>query len=85
MVKSAYLAVKQTLTRAKHRGIARLITRFPAFGERFIKNYMPWESQDIPWTPVTTPLERAHLAVVTTAGVHHPSQRPFDWGFCFSG
>ncbi len=78
MKASAYKAIKKPFTRFKHRSIARLITRFPTFGERFIRNYTPWESQDIPWTQIVTPLEHAHLAVVTTSGVHHPSQRPFD-------
>ncbi|NOY13008.1 MAG: hypothetical protein GXP51_04805 [Deltaproteobacteria bacterium] len=41
--------------------------------------YEPWESgEPTPWTPVVRPLNKCKLAVVTTSGVHHRSQPPFD-------
>jgi len=59
--------------------IARLITRFPRLAKGFIESYRPWESEgDIPWTPPSMPLRDCRLALVTTAGVHHPEQPPFD-------
>ena len=64
--------------RLKNRAIARLITAFPSLGKRLVDAYHPWESEDIPWAAVTTPLAEATVAVVTTAGVHHRDQKPFD-------
>jgi len=64
--------------RLKNRLIAKIITRFPSLSRRFIDAYAPWESEDIPWTPVAKPLKEAKVALVTTAGVHHRDQPPFD-------
>ncbi len=65
--------------RLKNRLIASLATRFPALGERLAAGYRPWESEgDIPWTPVRKPLKNCKLALVTTSGIHHPDQPPFD-------
>lgn len=34
---------------------------------------------DIPWTPLARPLNRARIALVTSAGLYHrPTQPPFD-------
>ena len=67
------------LTRLKNRLIARLITRVPSLGRRFVEAYRPWETEgEIPWTPARKPLAECRVAVVTTAGVHHASQPPFD-------
>lgn len=68
----------ESLSRLKHRVIAKLITRFPSLGKRFIDSYAPWESEDIPWTPVQKLLRDSKVAIVTTAGVHHKDQEPFD-------
>jgi D-proline reductase (dithiol) PrdB len=67
-----------SLTRFKNRAIAKIITAFPSLSRRLIESYHPWESEDIPWTPVTKPLSESTLALVTTAGVHHKDQKPFD-------
>lgn len=64
--------------RLKNKSIAKLITCFPALAQRFIETYTPWESEDIPWTPVKKPLKECHVAVVTTAGIHHKDQKPFN-------
>ena len=67
------------LTRFKHRLIARLINRFPGLADRFTAAYQPWESgEPTPWTTVSKPLNRCRVALVTTAGVHHATQEPFD-------
>lgn len=68
-----------SFARLKNQLIARLITRFPQLAERFIAAYRPWESEgDIPWTRPTKPLREAKLALVTTSGIHHGHQQPFD-------
>jgi D-proline reductase (dithiol) PrdB len=64
--------------RIKNRLIARFITRFPSLSEGFIRSYAPWESEDTPWEPLTKPLSQCTVALVTTAGVHHRDQKPFD-------
>lgn len=67
------------LNRLKNQLIAKVITRFPGLARRFIAAYQPWESgEPIPWTPVTKPLCDCRVAIVTTSGVHHKSQQPFD-------
>lgn len=66
------------LSRFRNRLIAKVITRFPALAKHFIDAYTPWESEDIPWTPVRKPLSESTVAIVTTAGVHRRDQGPFD-------
>jgi D-proline reductase (dithiol) PrdB len=67
-----------SFTRLKNRAIAKVITAFPSLGKRLVDSYHPWESEDVPWTPVEKPLREATVAIVTTAGVHHREQKPFD-------
>ena len=65
--------------RLKNQLIAKVITRFPSLAQRFITAYKPWESGEAtPWTPVTKPLRECKVAVVTTSGIHHGNQVPFD-------
>jgi D-proline reductase (dithiol) PrdB len=66
------------LLRLKNRTIAEVITRFPSLSRRFVHSYSPLESDGIPWTPVTNLLQDSRIAIVTTAGVHHKDQKPFD-------
>lgn len=66
------------LNRIKNKLIARLITRYPSLAKSFIKGYKPWESEDIPWAPLTKPLDQCNTALITTAGVHHRDQPPFN-------
>ncbi len=65
-------------SRSKNKYIAKLVTRFPVFAKRFINSYTPWEFEDIPWTSVTKPLQESRIAMVTTSGIHHTHQKPFD-------
>ena len=67
-----------SFSRLKNRAIAKVITTFPSLSKRLVEAYQPWESEDIPWTPAEKPLEEASVALVTTAGVHHRNQEPFD-------
>ncbi len=65
--------------RLKNRLIAKVITRFPSIAQRFITAYEPWESgEPVPWSPPQKPLNECKLALVTTSGVHHGEQKPFD-------
>jgi D-proline reductase (dithiol) PrdB len=66
------------LGRFKNRVIAKIITRFPSLADRFVAAYTPWESVEIPWALVKKDLPLSRIAVVTTAGVHHRDQEPFD-------
>jgi D-proline reductase (dithiol) PrdB len=66
-------------SRWKNRLIAKIITRIPALSRRLVDSYRPWETEGaIPWTPISKPLWDCKVAVVTTAGVHHRDQPPFD-------
>lgn len=65
--------------RMKHRGFAALATAFPSLGERFAAGYRAERQDDgIPWVAVKRPLAAATIALVTTAGVHHRDQPPYD-------
>ena len=65
--------------RFKNRLIAKVITRYPSLAQRFITAYEPWESGEaVPWAPPQKPLAECKLAMVTTSGVHHGTQEPFD-------
>ena len=64
--------------RLKNITIARLANRFPAVANRLTASYEPVESANIPWTPVKKKLSESQIAIVTTAGLHHAYQRPFD-------
>ncbi len=66
------------MSRLKNKLVAKIITRFPSLAKKFTASYDPWKSRDVPWTPVTKPLDKCTIAVVTTAGVHHRDQEPFD-------
>ncbi len=65
-------------SRLKNRLIAKLITRFPALADRFAAAYRPHQTIGVPWTALTKPLNECVIALVTTAGVHHRDQPPFD-------
>ncbi len=67
-----------SIGRLKNILIAKIITRFPSLAKRFTASYEPRQSFDIPWAPVTKALAKSTIAVVTTAGVHHKDQEPFN-------
>ncbi len=64
--------------RFKNKVLARLLTRFPSLLDRFIEKTEAVSVSGIPWTPVRKPLKDSVVALVTTAGVHLKSQKPFD-------
>ena len=67
------------LMRLKNRGLAALATAIPSLGERFAAGYQA-ERQDsgVPWVPVRKPLSASTVALVTTAGIHHRNQTPYN-------
>ena len=65
-------------SRLKNRTVAKLMIKFPSIARKFIDAYSPIESEDIPWSPVTRLLKDSKVAIVTTAGLHHKDQAPFD-------
>ena len=66
------------MMRFKNRFIAKIIGFFPSVEKIFTASYKPLESKDVPWTAVRKPLRNCKIAVVTTAGVHHKDQVPFN-------
>lgn len=64
--------------RFKNKVLAKLLTRFPSLLDRFIEKTEGISVSGIPWTPVKKPLKDSVVALVTTAGVHLKSQKPFD-------
>ena len=64
--------------RWKNKGIARLSSSFQKFAKYLIASYAPFKSIDIPWAQLVKPLSSLKIALVTTAGIHHQYQKPFD-------
>ena len=67
------------LSSLKNRLIAKVITRFPSLSKRFVDAYKPRECVgDVPFTPLRKALHNCRVALVTTCGVHHRDQKPYD-------
>ena len=66
------------MKRMIHQGLSRMAARWPALSDKLVASFNPVESTTIPWSPVSKPLEKSKIALVTTAGIHHKDQQPFD-------
>ncbi len=67
------------LRRMKNQALARLASRIPSLAQRFVDGYQAREIQaEVPWTVPAKPLHEAKLALVTTSGIHHRQQQPYD-------
>jgi len=67
------------IVRFKNRVTAKIIGIFPSVAKVFTASYKPLESrEDIASTPLRKRLRYSKVAIVTTAGVHHKNQVPFD-------
>jgi D-proline reductase (dithiol) PrdB len=66
------------LLRLKNRAITKFIALYPPLSRGLIQSYTPRESENIPWTPLKKLLNESKIAMITTAGVHHNDQKPFD-------
>lgn len=69
------MAEKQTFA---ERLVTKIFSRFPAVSEMWAKRFQAHRVEGIPWTPFVKELSRCKVAIVTTAGVHLKSQKPFD-------
>lgn len=68
----------QIFNRFKNRFIASVLTRFPSLADRVAKGIDPLEFNTTPWEPVVKPLGQMTVALITTAGIHLKTDRPFD-------
>jgi D-proline reductase (dithiol) PrdB len=67
------------ILRLKNRLIAKAVNLLPVIARKVIAGYTPRETQgEIPWAPLKKPLADCRVAVVTTAGIHHHHQPPFN-------
>ena len=66
------------LKRLFHRSLTRLAARWPQLSDSLVHSFYPRPGAATPWQPVTKPLDQSKIALVTTAGVHHRWQTPFD-------
>jgi len=67
-----------SFSRLINQSLARMTTRIPFLGRRLTEAFTPLETEGVPWTPLRKPLPECKVALVTTAGVHHRDQPPFD-------
>ena len=65
-------------SRIKNRFIAMIFTRFPSLARSAAGKVPPLKFDQSPWAPFTKPLASARIGLVTTAGVHLKSDKPFD-------
>ena len=69
---------KLSLSRFKNQTIAKVTSRFPSLGKRVSDAFSTVQTRGVPWTPPRKLLSECKVALVTTAGVHHRDQPPFD-------
>lgn len=58
--------------------ITKIFSRFPIVSEMWARRFKAHEVEGIPWTPFEKDLSKCKVAIVTSAGVHLKSQKPFD-------
>lgn len=66
------------LRQFKDKMVARLLVRFPALFNRWERKGDFTTHLDSPWVPIQKPIPQSKIALITTAGVHLTSQKPFD-------
>lgn len=66
------------LHRLQNQIFAFFFSRFPSLTARWLKKQRLDDYGAPPWTPMTKPLARCRIALVTTAGVHCREDAPFD-------
>ncbi len=67
------------MRRLKNRLIARLMTVSPSLSKHILSSFEPVTIKEPPpWHPPSVAPSSARVALVTTAGVHKKTQRPFD-------
>lgn len=68
----------KSFSKFKNRNLARLTSRFPFVAKTVAGGYLPVETTGVPWTPAVKPLSGSKVGLVTTAGIHHKTQPPFN-------
>jgi D-proline reductase (dithiol) PrdB len=61
-----------------NRVAVQLFRGVPWLVSRWAKTHQFIEGREIPWTPMSKPAAESVIALVTTAGVHLTSQKPFE-------
>lgn len=65
--------------RLKNMIISKLAGRFPALRRKLVAGYQPVaKTGAVPWQRLDRPLSECKVAFVTTAGIHHTTQQPFN-------
>lgn len=65
--------------RLKNIILSKLAGRFPALRKKLVDGYRPTaQTGAVPWKRLERPLSECKVAFVTTAGIHHADQQPFD-------
>ncbi len=67
-----------SFSKIKNRNIAKLTSRILFLAKAITSDFSPVETTGVPWTPASKPLAESKVALVTTAGIHHRKQHPFD-------
>ena len=68
----------KSFSKFKNRNIAKLTSRLPFVAKAVTGGYLPVETTGVPWAPADKPLVECKVSLVTTAGIHHKTQPPFD-------
>ena len=58
--------------------LVQIYKHLPWLGTQWARRRRFVEGEDIPWAPLAAPLSESVIALVTTAGVHLKSQKPFN-------
>ena len=66
------------LRQIKDKIVAKIMLMFPGLLHSWAKKGDFITHEDSPFTPLAKPLSQCRLALVTTGGVHHMDQKPFD-------
>lgn len=66
------------MIRLKNKILSRIAARFPFLIDKWVKKAIRWDVKGIPWVPMTKPLKFCKIAIITTAGVHLKTQKPFN-------
>ncbi len=66
-------------SRMKNRAVASVLTRVPFLARRVADGCDVYEPRgETPWAPWEKKLSLSKLALVSTCGIHHVEQKPFD-------
>ncbi|NTW02871.1 MAG: hypothetical protein HGA19_16585, partial [Oscillochloris sp.] len=61
-----------------HRVTGQLFSQVPALAQAWGQRYEALHFDTVPFTPLRKPLNACRVALVTTGGVHHRDQPPFN-------